>query len=728
MKLTFRLLLLCLTFAGSLFAQESFLTGTDSGLYRINGSKSELLWNKSDVRKIIRSGDAWYFLTGAGILASADLTAFQERDAGLPVKVIKQYDAGKKSFVREIQELKDLEIHPANPLILVTSTKDAVYLTRDGGLSWKSLGLNAMTAGSKAVAVLDLPDSAGNMQLTIFMSHPIYGVSWRQPDAANSAWSELNTGLDQVPSIKWADEVADLAVVRRNGADELYASQTFMPRIYRLDWKAKKFAPVWSGVNSLDTIEGLALTDRSILFTGPAAIREVTTQSVTNSTPVADWTALFNGMPSRLLSAWIPANRSGGRGNLSLSELWLLQPSLRSGAYTQTANLKKGNYLPVQQVTTAAGYAAHLKTLKDNKLNMLVVDMKDDTGYIRYNTADPLVLRKGKIRNPIDVEPFVKKARENGIYLVARIVVFKDKGLYAWDGGRYAVWDKTTGKSWQGYQLVSQKVLASAETAIPQGALPSDIPAFGAPAQNAAPKTETVRKNIEEYWVDPYCEEVWEYNIAIAKELIARGFDEIQFDYIRFPTDGENLDKASFRWQDAGMDKESALMSFLSYARKTITAPISIDIYGANGWYRTGARTGQDVELIARYVDVICPMFYPSHFEQVFLAQEPAQERPYRIYYYGTYRNTIIARNHVIIRPWAQAFYLNVSYDRAWYNSDYVQRQIFGARDSVNEGYTYWNNSGRYADLRPDVDMATGYPWQNKETVFGRETPAFGAR
>ncbi len=219
-----------------------------------------------------------------------------------------------------------------------------------------------------------------------------------------------------------------------------------------------------------------------------------------------------------------------------------------------------------------------------------------------------------------------------------------------------------------------------------------------------------------------------EYNIAVAKELVSRGFDEIQFDYIRFPTDGDNLDNAAYRWKDAGMDKESALMSFLSYARREIHAPISIDIYGANGWYRTGARTGQDVELLARYVDVICPMFYPSHFEQGFLAHAPTEERPYRIYYYGSYRNTIIARNHVVVRPWAQAFYLNVSYDRAFYNPDYVQRQIFGARDSINQGYTYWNNSGRYSDLRPDIDLAAPYPWQTPEAIFKGSRPVFGGR
>lgn len=191
--------------------------------------------------------------------------------------------------------------------------------------------------------------------------------------------------------------------------------------------------------------------------------------------------------------------------------------------------------------------------------------------------------------------------------------------------------------------------------------------------------------------------------MRIARELIAGGFDEIQFDYIRFPTDGRNMANAVFRWKEKGMDKESALLSYLAYARKNIDAPIGIDIYGANGWYRSGTRTGQDVEQLSEYVDIICPMFYPSHFEQNFLDYAPYSERPYRIYYYGTYRNTVIGRNRIIIRPWVQAFYLNVRYDRQWYGQEYVQKQIFGVRDSVDRGYMYWNNIGRYDDILPDV-------------------------
>jgi hypothetical protein len=107
------------------------------------------------------------------------------------------------------------------------------------------------------------------------------------------------------------------------------------------------------------------------------------------------------------------------------------------------------------------------------------------------------------------------------------------------------------------------------------------------------------------------------------------------------------------------------------------------------------------VELLSPYVDVICPMYYPSHFEQNFLAQAPEELRPYRIYYQGTRRTALIGRSRIIVRPYVQAFYLNVSYDRRYYGPDYVRRELEGVRAAGRGGLTYWNNSGRYEDVPP---------------------------
>ncbi|MFZ4618789.1 MAG: putative glycoside hydrolase, partial [Rectinemataceae bacterium] len=396
--------------------------------------------------------------------------------------------------------------------------------------------------------------------------------------------------------------------------------------------------------------------------------------------------------------AW---NEAGGIS--ALSELWLLASDPQAGIRTEAAG-KNALYLQAGYVVNPVHRARNFAILEEKGLNALVIDLKDDYGRLRYAPLDPLVKSLGRRSNPMDIETVAREAKDRGVWLVARIPVFKDEALTKALGGKYAVWDSVNKMAWQGWRTEKKEAT--------QPVAPSIPPSFGPPGsqfQNppplqsatppAAAQPATERVLYGKRWVDPYSEEVWAYNVAIANEIIARGFDEVQFDYIRFPTDGENLGDASYRWRDPGMDKESAIASFLAFARERIQAPISIDIYGANGWYRSGARTGQDVELIARYVDIICPMLYPSHFEQGFLGQAPAVERPLRIYRLGSLRNARIARDRVIVRPYVQAFYMNVSYDRAFYNADYVTREVQGVLEGQNLGMTFWNNVDRYDEV-----------------------------
>ena len=382
---------------------------------------------------------------------------------------------------------------------------------------------------------------------------------------------------------------------------------------------------------------------------------------------------------------------------LELSELWLLTPDKSTSPYDEKITDKKAIYISAYQVREQAGITKYRRIVKNNNLNAVVVDMKDDAGLLRFVPNSPLLKEKGYVTAyKMDIEKFVSEFKQDNVYLIGRVVVFKDKNLADYGGGKYAVWNSSTKKPWVGIKSIDKETGA--------------VSYYG------------------ENWVDPYSEEVWEYNVAVANELIERGFDEVQFDYIRFPTDGINMGSAYYRWRDAGMDKESALMSFLAYARKNVKGPIGIDIYGANGWYRSGARTGQDVEMLSQYVDVICPMFYPSHFEQNFLESSPVVERPYRIYFYGTYRNTVIGRNKVIVRPWVQAFYMGVRYDRTYYDKNYVRREIFGVRDSVDRGYMYWNNSGgNYDDISPDPNPAEKSPWHENEADLQPRLPGFSS-
>ncbi|WP_252714453.1 putative glycoside hydrolase [Treponema pectinovorum] len=688
------------------------VAGASSGLYRLTSTKTAIpLWTESKVLKIIKTSSTdgrWYFLTGNGILTSTDLKSFEYRNSGLPFLKMKSFEGDSVSFSQKPAQLKDLEIHPENPDILVTATKDNVFITYDGGLNWKNLGsMSAGTSGIKAVAVCNIENS-----LVVFMAHPIFGFSYIMPLADKPVWKDCNGGFENMKGQTYPDEISDICPVvlkREDGSSttEIYVSQTFLPRLYRFDWALKRGVLLYSGKEPVDTIDGLFWNGKNLMYTRPGEIASLDVQSQnlgTVSQSYYAWKDSFSALSTSdtLYCAWIPEDKNLSSG-LSLSELWLLKPEVCTNAYSEKVLNKKSIYCPANHVTTQSGIDRYKKIILENKLNSLVIDMKDDYGLLRYDAKDPLVVEKGYVsKYHINLNHFVSEMKKDRIYLIARIVVFKDKNLSQYAGGKYAVWDKTLNRAWIGTKGME-------DVTDENGVVTSQKMAY-----------------YDENWVDPYSPEVWEYNVRVAKELIAGGFDEIQFDYIRFPTDGKNMANAVFRWKDTGMDKESALLSFLSYARKNIDAPIGIDIYGANGWYRSGARTGQDVEQLSEYVDVICPMFYPSHFEQDFLNYAPVSERPYRIYYYGSYRNTVIGRNRIIVRPWVQSFYLNVRYDRQWYGKEYVKQQVYGVRDSVDKGYMYWNNIGRYDDISPDVGT-TQYTGSAYEALKEFRKPALGS-
>lgn len=658
------------------FAQV--LAGASDGLYRLDGpSGASRLISGTDVRKIVRTGEGYYFLTGRGVLFSRDLSAFEERNSGIPVKTIKTYSGGAKDFVQEIQELKDLEVDPYDPSTLVACSKDQVFLTRDGGRSWASMPSPAPQPGLKAVAVTTWPS------LTIFASHAIKGPFSNR----SGVWREIGGDLGRSDPGASPDEVSDIVVVAGPDGPVAWAANSFLPRLYRYDFAAGTFKLAYGGDADFAAFDSLQARADGVLFAADGSLLRLDPAKGTISKAGAE-TRIVLDAASRIRSQLecLYAPPSGGLPALSMSELWLVS-FVDEKPHRASADARHGLYLQTGFVVRPESRVAYDRLMADRGLDSIVVDLKDDQGRLRFEPRDPAVKAIGRPSNPLDVEAFVSEWKAKGRYLIARIVVFKDQRLHEHAGGAYAVWDGKDAVPWRGYEW------ETVETPIP--------PPPGAPPSTAAPATtsSTVKKPYGEYWVDPYCEKVWEYNVAIAKEIIARGFDEIQFDYIRFPTDGANLADARYRWKDAGMDMESALISFLSYARSNIDAPISIDIYGANGWFRSGVRTGQDVELLARYVDAICPMFYPSHFEQDFMGFEPAVRRPYRIYKLGTLRNSYIARKRVVVRPYVQAFYLNVRYDRAWYSPAYVALEVDGVRDARNEGLLFWNNGGRYDDI-----------------------------
>lgn len=695
----------------SVQGDSPFLIGTDAGLFQILPSGiANPLWIDGKVQRILKTSARWFFLTDRGVVSSADLKSFAECNDGLPYLTVKKYDGKQNSLVKKPALLKDIAADPFDPDVLVTATKNEVFVTRDGGKSWASIGSTSRnTAGLKAVAVSHMPvyskdGEISGSEIVVFMSHPIYGFSYYRLDAKKPAWIDVSAGFAIMPSLTQVDEIADIIPVlckdsAGNVYSEIYLSQSFLPNVYRFNWKTKKGEKIYQGENPCDTIDGLCQTGSSLIFStvGKISSLSLADGKISDVPNFSVWSKKMNSARSIVNSAFIPESETGLENPLELKELWLLNPDVILTPWGEKSNGKKAVYTSVYQLRTMEGIVKYKKIIAENSLNAAVIDMKDDYGLLRFEPNNPDLKEKGKVTQyKINVEQVVDEMKKDGIYLIARIVVFKDRNLAAYSGGKYAVWNAKTNSPWVGIR--------------------------------GKQEGETGTSYYDENWVDPYSEEVWEYNIEIARELIERGFDEIQFDYIRFPTDGINLGSAVYRWKSEGMDKESALVSFLSYARENIDAPIGIDIYGANGWYRSGTRTGQDVELMSEYVDVICPMFYPSHFEQDFLEYKPFEERAYRIYFFGSYRNTVIGRNRIVVRPWVQAFKMNVRHDRAYYNKNYVLREIFGVRDGLNRGYMYWNNSGgNYEDISPDPKDSEISPWHQNECDLQKRIPAFSS-
>jgi len=706
--------------AQSSASRWSIIWGTDAGLYRRDrNGRMEILWSGGKVNKILQISKApvntgstapgnsrtnanmpvlsWMILTDQGIWASGNLKDWEERNSGLPEKVIKEYEEGKKTFITSVQGIKDFEIDPGNPELMVCAVKDSVFLSRTGGKSWENLGMpNYRSNGIKATAVTTLDNEN---EIIVFCSHAIYGVYYISPGKAGARWIEVSDGFEKLETTNNPDEISDIAVTK----DGIYASQSFRRRLYKLDWEKKNWNLVWSDGSEFGIVESLAFGRNRLRFVQDGGIFELSLPLKLNASEnkpaqlPRNLSDLIKNIPGNTKPNCVLLLENSNQPNseaISLSELWLTNNSpLPKGSRLALAADKDGIYLPVNHAMDSGSLRPYLEIIGERQLNMVVIDMKDDYGRLRFTPENQELTNFGRVFRPVDIDTLLKDMKERGIFTVARIVVFKDPEAAAKVGGKYAVWDGSDNKPWAGYYDTRLKKPPSGQTheinpSLVTTILPTDDPDF-----------EILRTWYDEKWVDPYSEEIWNYNASVAEELCRRGFDEIQFDYIRFPTDGLNLGDARYRWREAGMDMDSAILSFLRHVRSRVKAPISVDIYGANGWYRTGARTGQEVELFAPYVDVICPMYYPSHFEQDFLAHDPPELRPYRIYYQGTRRTFFIARGKVIVRPWAQAFYLNVSYDRKYYNADYVRLQAEGVRAAGNGGLTYWNNSGRYDDI-----------------------------
>jgi hypothetical protein len=278
--------------------------------------------------------------------------------------------------------------------------------------------------------------------------------------------------------------------------------------------------------------------------------------------------------------------------------------------------------------------------VSNSALNALVIDIKDCTGKVAYNSAVPLVAEiKAHERRIRDLEAVLSDCRERGIHTIARIAVFQDPVLAA---AMQELAVKTSG-----------------------GAIWGD--------------------NKGQSWVDPASRRVWKYNVDLAKEAAARGFNEVQFDYVRFPTDGR-LEGLVYPVYKGDSSKRQVIREFFEYVDqelKPIDVLVSADIFGLTTVTEDDLNIGQKLEDIAPYVDYVCPMLYPSHFPRGYLGfRNPAQE-PYKVIYDSCVRGLDrIKGQRAKLRPWIQDFDIGAHYDKRM-----ILDQIQALRDAGAFGF-----------------------------------------
>lgn len=298
--------------------------------------------------------------------------------------------------------------------------------------------------------------------------------------------------------------------------------------------------------------------------------------------------------------------------------------------------------------------------LDHTDLNTVVVDIKTDAGLMTYRTNVMLPSQIGASSRVgiSDVRALLNKLKQKNVYVIGRLVVFKDP-LLAAKVPSWAIHHKT-GTVWRDKKGVS--------------------------------------------WVDPFRTEVWDYNIAIAKEAIALGFDEIQFDYVRFPDNVMQLNREAKFANPKGWSKAEAIRGFLHEARtklKPSGAYISADVFGLTTSSADDMGIGQKWEQITREVDFISPMIYPSHYSMGMYGVQHPDLEPYQIVHKAMkdakQRNLSVANARTAkIRPWYQNFTATWVKPHLKYGEREVMQQIQAAKEQGIEEFLLWSPVCKY--------------------------------
>lgn len=212
-------------------------------------------------------------------------------------------------------------------------------------------------------------------------------------------------------------------------------------------------------------------------------------------------------------------------------------------------------------------------------------------------------------------------------------------------------------------------------------------------------------------WADPYRKEVWEYNFAVAQRAVEAGFDEIQFDYIRYPSDG---DIENCRYSNPRHSSSTAVANLLEFLRRAHDRfeaqgiPVSAAVFGLTTSADDDLGIGQDIDEMAPLVDAVSPMMYPSHYARGAYGLAHPNASPYEVIDFGLRDATRrLGANAYKLRPYLQDFSLGVRY-----REREVREQFRAAQERGVRGWILWNPQNRYTwdALRPPAPRSSIVP------------------
>ena len=291
-----------------------------------------------------------------------------------------------------------------------------------------------------------------------------------------------------------------------------------------------------------------------------------------------------------------------------------------------------------------------MNTLATTEANALIIDVKSEQGMMSYKTGvkEASAMDAHYNRTIKDIDSYMATLKEKKVYTIARIVCFKDE-LSATNHPDRAV-KRADGTVWR----------------------------------NAAKMA----------WVDPFNPDAQDYIISIAVDAAKKGFDEINFDYVRFPAKSDLV----FSQENNQENRLKAIDHFIKKASirlRPYGAFLSVDTYGYVAWNsKSDTNIGHRTEVLAKHADYLAPMLYPSGFNKGILGiDDPAQE-PYRIV-----KATLLKMEQTVepvrLRPWLQ-YFKDYAFSRKHYNDFEIKEQIRAADDTNCSGWLLWNPSSRY--------------------------------